>query len=179
MTGAATLRTIVLSLALSFPIAATATEPSPAESAPAAEATVAKPAKRNPVDVALQYLGVRYRFGGNSFKGVDCSGLVRLVFRELGVVLPPQSSNQYRLGEEVTREKLMPGDLIFFKDTYRRGISHVAIYIGGSRFIHASRKGVAVASLSSEYYANRFAGARRVHRDEPVTADVVKTALTE
>ena len=176
--GAAALRTLLLSLAIVLPVTAYAAEPAPVQDAPQADAAV-KPARPNPVDVALRYLGVRYRFGGSSFKGVDCSGLVRLVFRELGVILPQQSSNQFRLGEEVPREQLIPGDLIFFKDTYRRGISHVAIYIGGSRFIHASTRGVAVASLSSEYYANRFAGARRVVREQPLATDVVKTALTE
>jgi cell wall-associated NlpC family hydrolase len=151
------LSTLLLALALP----ATAADPAP----PAEEPAVC-PARPGPVDVALKYLGVKYRFGGNSIKGIDCSGLVRLVFRELGVVVPQQSTNQFKHGEEVQRENLLPGDLIFFKDTYRKGISHVAIYIGGSKFIHASRHGVAIASLNEGYFNNRYAGARRVMKNE-------------
>ncbi len=167
------LAAFVASLALPALAAEPASEPE-ATTCPA-EDVIAKP---NPVDVALRYMGVKYRFGGNSFKGVDCSGLVRLVFRELGVVVPPQSRNQFKEGEEVAREHLLPGDLIFFKNTYRKGISHVAIYVGGSRFIHASRSGVAIASLSNQYYSNRFAGARRVVKNDDAVA-ILEASIVE
>ena len=160
---------------LALPALAAEPAPEPEASSCPAEDVIAKP---NPVDVALKYMGVKYRFGGNSFKGIDCSGLVRLVFRELGVVIPQQSTNQFKEGEEVAREHLLPGDLIFFKNTYRKGISHVAIYVGGSRFIHASRSGVAIASLSNQYYSNRFAGARRVVKNDDAVA-IVKASIVE
>ncbi len=168
---------LIAALAGSLSLSARAAEPAPAPEAAScpAEDGAWKP---NPVNVALRYLGVKYRFGGSSFKGIDCSGLVRLVFRELGVVVPPQSTNQFKEGEEVAREHLLPGDLIFFKNTYRKGISHVAIYIGGSRFIHASRNGVAISSLSEEYYAARFAGARRVVRNDDAV-EILKASILE
>ena len=117
------------------------------------------------VERALSWLGVRYRFGGqDEVKGVDCAGLVRRVFSSFAVELPRTAAAQFRQGCVVERNELQPGDLVFFKNTYKRGISHVGIYIGNGEFVHAasSRHAVSVDRLDTPYFASRFAGGRRV-----------------
>lgn len=117
------------------------------------------------VERALSWLGVRYRFGGqDEKKGFDCAGLVRRVFSSLAIDLPRTASAQFRHGCVVPREELQPGDLVFFRNTYKRGISHVGIYIGGGEFVHAAsrRRAVVVDKLDSPYFRTRFAGGRRV-----------------
>ncbi len=115
------------------------------------------------IETALSCRGARYRRGGTSRGGFDCSGFTRYVFAKYGVSLPHSSSAQASLGQRVSKDALKPGDLVFFQ-TYRRGISHVGIYIGNDKFVHAARygKGVRVDSLSSSYYCSRYRGARRV-----------------
>ena len=114
---------------------------------------------------ALSLLGVNYRFGGNSpDTGLDCSGLVRHVFREaVGVVLPRRAEEMSRAGSSVDTSQLAPGDLVFF-NTLRRTFSHVGIYIGNGQFVHApsSGGGVRVEHLSKQYWTQRFNGARRL-----------------
>lgn len=116
------------------------------------------------VDRALSWLGVKYRFGGqDEKKGFDCAGLVRRVFSTT-VNLPRTAAEQFREGCLVSRDELQPGDLVFFKNTYKKGISHVGIYIGRGEFVHAasSRKAVSIDRLDSPYFESRFAGGRRV-----------------
>lgn len=114
---------------------------------------------------ALSFLGVKYRYGGDSARsGFDCSGFVRYVYQEtLGTVLPHNAAQQAREGEKIPESQLKPGDLVFF-NTLRRAFSHVGIYIGDGQFIHAPRSGqtVRVESLDSPYWAKRFDGARRI-----------------
>ena len=117
------------------------------------------------VTIASTFLGARYRFGGTSERAFDCSGFVRHSFHRVGIELPRTSIDQYTQGCIVERDELLPGDLVFFRNTYRGGISHVGIYLGDDSFIHASRQGVAVTSLSEPYWTKRFAGARRVVPD--------------
>jgi len=112
---------------------------------------------------ALAARGERYRWGGASRGGFDCSGFTRYLYaRHAGVTLPHSASAQARLGQKVPREALQPGDLLFFH-TSRRGISHVGLYIGGNQFVHAAntRRRVRVDSLNEAYYRNRFVTARR------------------
>ena len=114
---------------------------------------------------ALRNRGVRYVWGGASRGGFDCSGLVCYVFRkQRGMQLPHSASAQARLGTPVHREDLQPGDLVFFS-TYRPGISHVGIYIGDNRFIHAAnrRSDVRTDRLSG-YFGRRLKAARRISR---------------
>ena len=115
------------------------------------------------VRAALEYRGVRYRWGGMSTRGMDCSGLVALVLRDYGINAPHNSKALYKLGEAVSREELEAGDLVFFHTT-RPGISHVGMYIGEGKFVHASSsKGrVRVDRLDTGYYSKRLVGARRV-----------------
>ncbi len=114
---------------------------------------------------ALSLLGVHYRFGGNSPEsGLDCSGLVRYVFREAtGLVLPRRAEEMSRVGEHVNEEELRPGDLVFF-NTLRRAFSHVGIYIGEGRFVHAPATGkeVSVEEIDRRYWQHRFNGGRRL-----------------
>jgi cell wall-associated NlpC family hydrolase len=112
-------------------------------------------------NTALRYLGVPYAWGGESFSGVDCSGFVQAVFRRNGVELPRTADAQFEVGHHVSASGLLPGDLVFF-ETYAEGASHVGIYLGGGRFVHASASdGVRIDSLSEDYYSSRYLGARR------------------
>jgi cell wall-associated NlpC family hydrolase len=110
------------------------------------------------VGIALRYLGVPYRWGGASPSGFDCSGLVTYVFAKVGVYLPHSSYMQFHLGRFVPRSALQPGDAVFFN-----GASHVGIYIGGGRFVHAPHTGdvVKISSLGEGWYSSTYAGARR------------------
>lgn len=114
---------------------------------------------------ALAYLGTPYRFGGLSPRtGFDCSGLVAYVYREgAGLALPRNTFDLSRLGEPVERGALRPGDLVFY-NTQRRDYSHVGIYLGEDRFVHAPTSGgeVRVENLRADYWVRRYNGARRV-----------------
>jgi len=139
----------------------------------AAQAQAAEPAPASPesptgaphsqyggvVGVAMQYLGIPYRWGGSSpSTGFDCSGFVMYVFSRVGVSLPRVVSAQYRVGVPVSRSELQPGDLVFFNS-----LGHNGIYIGGGQFIHSPHTGdvVKISSLSG-YYIDNWVGARRV-----------------
>jgi cell wall-associated NlpC family hydrolase len=113
------------------------------------------------VENAQSLLGVPYVFGGTSRNGFDCSGLTQYVFKGSGISLPRTSYDQFGVGTAVNRDQLQSGDLVFFT-TYAKGASHVGIYIGGNRFIHAGSSGVQTTSLSDSYYSARYLGARRV-----------------
>ncbi len=114
---------------------------------------------------ALAYLGVPYRAAGLSPQtGFDCSGLVAYVYREgAGVALPRNSFELSRVGQPIERTALRPGDLVFY-NTQRRDYSHVGIYLGEDRFIHAPASGgeVRVENLRADYWIRRYNGARRV-----------------
>jgi len=114
------------------------------------------------VEYALQFVGFPYVWGAAGPRAFDCSGFVMYVYGQYGVGLPHQSGSQFGCGQTVDRSALSPGDLVFF-NTYG-SISHVGIYIGGGRFVHAasSKTGVIVSDLTEGYYAARYAGARRV-----------------
>lgn len=113
---------------------------------------------------ALRYVGVPYVWGGTSLSGVDCSGFVQAVFEHNGISLPRTADSQFEVGRAVKMRDLEPGDLVFF-ETYEAGASHVGIYLGGGRFIHASSSdGVRVDDLAMDYYAARYIGARRLIR---------------
>jgi cell wall-associated NlpC family hydrolase len=119
---------------------------------------------------ALSFVGIHYRRGGESPEtGFDCSGLVRHVFREsLGLALPRTSRDISRMGVTVHRDRLQPGDLVFF-NTLRRGFSHVGIYLGEHRFVHAPASGgeVRVEDMRQRYWTRRFNGARRIALADP------------
>jgi len=119
---------------------------------------------------ALSLLGVRYKFGGSTpDTGLDCSGLVQYVFQQVtGVTLPRTAKEMSRLGDKVAMAELAPGDLVFF-NTRRFAFSHVGIYLGDNRFIHAPRRGreVEIAEIDRRYWQARFDGARRLAGSVP------------
>ena len=114
---------------------------------------------------ALAAAGADYRRGGKSYQnGFDCSGLVAFVFREAyGLALPHDTQAQSRMGDAIRMSELQPGDLVFF-NTLHRPNSHVGIYLGEGRFIHAPKEGAVVRTenMSARYWATRFDGARRI-----------------
>jgi cell wall-associated NlpC family hydrolase len=112
---------------------------------------------------ALSLRGAPYRNGGVDPSGFDCSGFVRYVYHQHGVAMPRETREQFRVGRTVDRDRLEPGDLVFFS-TVAPGASHVGIVIGGDQFVHApSERGVVrVDNLGSAYWSTRFIGAKRV-----------------
>ena len=119
----------------------------------------------NVVQAAYAFRGTRYVMGGTSRSGFDCSGFVRYILGATGGVdLPRTATEQYYHGSRIPADQLQPGDLVFFKNTYKRGISHVGIYAGQGKFIHAANahKGVRMDNLSDRYFQSHYAGARRV-----------------
>ena len=117
------------------------------------------------VQAAYAFRGTRYVMGGTSRSGFDCSGFVRYILSATGGVdLPRTATEQFYHGTSVSLAQAQPGDLVFFKNTYKQGISHVGIYVGAGQFIHAANahKGVRTDSLNSSYYQAHFAGLRRV-----------------
>jgi cell wall-associated NlpC family hydrolase len=124
---------------------------------------------------AMGLLGVPYRSGGTSEeKGFDCSGFVRYMYeKSVGLVLPRRAEEQAKVTEEISRSELKPGDLVFF-NTLKRTFSHVGIYVGDGKFIHAPRPGKAVRvdDMREAYWQQRFNGARRVQagklQNEPI-----------
>ena len=123
--------------------------------------TVAPPPRYGgAVGIAMQYLGIPYRWGGASPEtGFDCSGFVMYVYAQLGVSLPHQAASQFGYGVPVSRDQLAPGDLVFFD-----GLGHNGIYIGNGLFIHSPHTGdvVKISSLSDSWYAARWIGAKRI-----------------
>ena len=117
------------------------------------------------VVTAIGFLGVPYRYGGNTVEtGFDCSGFVRAMYNQtVGHLLPRRAEEQAAATQPVARAELKPGDLVFF-NTMRRAFSHVGIYVGEGKFIHAPRTGaqVRVEELNGSYWQRRFNGARRV-----------------
>jgi cell wall-associated NlpC family hydrolase len=114
---------------------------------------------------ALSYRGRPYISGAaNPSRGFDCSGLVYYLLRQRGYNPPRTAAGLSHFGKPVAKKDLKPGDIVFFANTYKRGVSHVGIYIGNNNFVHAAnhRSGVKTDSLSSSYYSRKYYGARRV-----------------
>jgi cell wall-associated NlpC family hydrolase len=113
---------------------------------------------------AMSLIGRPYEFGGNGPTTFDCSGLVRYVHAQLGIVVPRTAADQYTAAKHVNMVSLEPGDLLFFRTSKGKRISHVAIYAGEGRFIHAPQTGrpVELRLLDDEFYRPRLAGAGRL-----------------
>jgi cell wall-associated NlpC family hydrolase len=148
--------------------------PSPATAAPvaplwnyapvAAQPESASAPKLDAIEAtAANYLGTPYRFGGEGADGIDCSSFVQKVFREHQIDLPRTAREQNKMGGDVAPGDLQKGDLVFFH-TYADYPSHVGIYLGDGKMIHASsgRGEVTVSNLDSDYYRSRYLGAKRV-----------------
>lgn len=122
-------------------------------------------AKQSVIKTAKQMLGVKYRYGGRTpNRGFDCSGLVQYSHRAAGISLPRTTSQQFKAAKRISRRYLKAGDLVFFKTTVSRPVSHVGIYLGNNKFIHApsSGKRVKISSMKDRYWRKRFTGAGRV-----------------
>ena len=115
------------------------------------------------VQMAQQYMGTPYAWGGSSPGGFDCSGFIYYIYGQFGISLPRMSDGQFEVGRAISGDNLLPGDLVFFT-TYEPGASHVGIYLGGGCFIHASSAAgeVTITPLGKSYYQERYLGARRV-----------------
>ena len=117
---------------------------------------------------ALSLTGIKYKYGGNSPEtGFDCSGFVRYVFSQAtNLTLPPTARAISQLGKTVNKDELQPGDLVFF-NTLKSAFSHVGIYIGDNKFIHAPRSGasVRVENMQQSYWSSRFNGAQRLDKE--------------
>lgn len=110
------------------------------------------------VSIASQFNGYRYRYGGASPSGFDCSGLIYYTYKQLGITLGRDTRALYNSGTRVGFNALQPGDIVLFSNTYRPGISHAAIYMGGGRIIHAVNEstGVTISNLNSSYWRSKF-----------------------
>ncbi len=112
---------------------------------------------------AMAQIGTAYRYGGADLEGFDCSGLVYFIHQQLGFSSPRTAQQQFDASRRIARGDLLPGDLVFFRFSGPR-ISHVGIYAGAGRFVHAPQTGrnVELKSLDDAYYARHFAGAGRL-----------------
>ncbi len=116
---------------------------------------------------ALEYVGYPYRWGGRSPDGgFDCSGFTMFVYSTVGLELPRDLGGQLESGRWIEQDELIPGDLLIFANTYRRGVSHSAVYLGDSQFVHANDEstGVVVSTFANPYWTTRFYGASRPGR---------------
>jgi cell wall-associated NlpC family hydrolase len=119
--------------------------------------------RRAIITESYRWIGVPYRYGGNTKKGVDCSGFVNAVFKKFGVPLPRRARDLYHKGRSRDRNALAPADLVFFVNTAGKGITHVGIYLGSDRFIHSSTSScVVISSLDDAYYRRHYAGGRMI-----------------
>ena len=119
-----------------------------------------QPASRNATAarLATRYLGAPYVWAGASPSGFDCSGLVMYAFSQVGVAVPHNAAQQFRLGTPVERDRLIPGDVVFFNQ-----LRHNGIYLGDERFVHSTKPGgVKIARLDDEWFRTRWVGARRL-----------------
>lgn len=115
------------------------------------------------VSSAKNLIGIKYRYGGTTKAGFDCSGFVGYIYKNQGVNLSRTAAGIYSTGTAVKKANLVVGDLVFF-NTSGKGVSHVGMYIGSGKFIHASTsKGVRMDKLDDPYYwGNKYVGAKRV-----------------
>lgn len=161
---------VVIASAFAFPAPALSAETSPQETGTALEKLQDFTNRASDLALsALSMLGIRYKYGGTTPEnGLDCSGLVRYVFKEAwGANLPRTSVEISRVGQRVDTKDLQPGDLVFY-NTLRRGFSHVGIYLGDNKFIHSPSAGgeVRIESMDLSYWKKRFNGARRISDPE-------------
>jgi len=141
-------------------------------------------ARQRVIDASKKYTGTPYRYGGMTAKGVDCSGFICLSFKDaLGVALPRSASGLYSWVERTTVDKAQPGDFLFFKTDRSGNITHVGLYLGERRFIHAASSGketgVIYSSLNEKYWANAYAGAGRAFPETQPNLLIDNTSMAE
>lgn len=114
------------------------------------------------INEGKKYIGTKYKFGGTTPKGFDCSGFIGYAFKKGGgKTLPRATAQMFKTGKSVNKTHLQKGDVVFFT-TYKKGASHAGIYIGNNKFLHSSSsKGVTIDSLSNSYWKPKYIGAKR------------------
>lgn len=135
------------------------------------------------VTYGKKFMGVPYVFGGTTPRGFDCSGFTQYIYKNAaGLSLPRTAEQQYKVGTSVSKSDLQPGDLIFYANTYKAGISHVGVYAGGNMVLNAtSSQGIALVSMNNSYWGPKYAGAKRVIKEEVKPdwfTDVAKSETT-
>ncbi|MES2025522.1 MAG: C40 family peptidase [Pseudomonadota bacterium] len=162
-------RSAVLAFSLMATSAWSADAPPPEPNAPMSKLQTLSHRASDLAMEAMGMLGIQYKYGGDTPEsGLDCSGLVRLIFKETwGLILPRTSKEISKVGQHIDKDKLQPGDLVFF-NTLRRGFSHVGIYLGDRKFIHSPSAGgeVRIESMDIGYWKKRFNGGRRISEPE-------------
>lgn len=110
-----------------------------------------------------KYLGVKYRYGGTTPKGFDCSGFTSYTYKKKNIKIPRTAAAQYKKGKPVPKKNLRNGDLVFFKTSSKKSVTHVGIYVGKNKFIHSAGRGVAITSINDPYYwKSKYVGAKRI-----------------
>lgn len=134
--------------------------------------------QRRLYSLATEQIGVPYVSGGTGPRGFDCSGFTQYVYRRLGISIPRTCDGQLGIGLIIPKENLQCGDLVLFqRTTSHRGITtHVGIYLGDGKLIHAGGKGITVVELDSAYFAEHYLCSRRIILSERVTLDVASAA---
>lgn len=116
---------------------------------------------------ALAMVGKPYRYGGADLQGFDCSGMVYFIHQALGIEVPRTAADQQRAAQGISKSALQPGDLVFFRTTSGPRISHVGVYVGENRFVHAPQSGklIEVRTLDDQYFGPRLAATGRLYAD--------------
>ncbi|MBN8209837.1 C40 family peptidase [Bacillus sp. NTK071] len=130
---------------------------------------------------AIKLLGTPYERGGDSKEGLNSSGFIEYAFKEEGVIVPGLTEQQWETGEEISKENLQPGDVVFFSNTYKQGISHNGIYLGNDQFAHVTTsEGVTISYLDkNNYYSSKYTGAKRYDNVTPEPSNsVAKEAMS-
>src|SRR5699024_4516107 len=144
----------------------TTTSKPPVVNKPAAPSKDEAPATNHSTDTLIQVaksvLGTKYVWGGSAPGGFDCSGFIYYAFKQSGMDISRTSADGY-YNRSYYVNKPQIGDLVFFENTYKRGISHMGIYVGNNQFIHADNDGVRITSLDNSYYGSRFVGYKRFY----------------
>ena len=123
----------------------------------------------NLIKVIDEWMGTRYRMGGTSKLGIDCSALMQVFFTAFyGVSLPRTAREQYNFSNRISRTELKEGDLVFFNTT--GGVSHVGMYLQNNKFVHASSGGVTISDLYEDYWVRKFIGVGRIQNVQPSMA---------
>lgn len=131
---------------------------------PAVSRGGARSVDNNIIATAKQYIGTPYRSAGTTPAGFDCSGFTQFVYKKHGISVPRSSLGQAGFGTKLSKSELRTGDLVIFSNTYRKGPSHVGIYIGNGDFIHSSSsRGITIDNINSGYYLNHYSYGRRVY----------------
>ncbi|MCH7320628.1 NlpC/P60 family protein [Solibacillus sp. MA9] len=114
------------------------------------------------LEIAKLAIDIPYKYGGNTIEGFDCSGFISYVYNNAGLKLERKSSLQYFEQDTQKVQQPLPGDIVFFKNTYIPTISHMGIYIGGDQFIHAGTKGITISNVNEKYWNERFVAYKRL-----------------